>query len=328
MRTMDRRIARAGRWIVAAGSVMAVSGAAVALAATSNQATTTVSPSSVGSVTAKCKSGEVALAGGFETPGWNPATANGGPVARFSSAPVASQRGITTTGFNFNENDTQELRSFAYCGKRANPPTVRTKRVQVQSNNFNSATATCPEGRRAIGGGFGTDGSVITLTSKRSGAGGWKVLGVNIPDLGGGSGPASLTAYAYCKSPGPKLVTASKDTTLSSDFVTTTVPCPNGGRALSGGFDGHFKVVNNEIRAAGALDSKRDGPRPLLVDEGAERVVPERGNAHYLRLLPSLIANRSGYSGSGAGASSPGHSPGRPQPEWPSNTRRSGELPS
>lgn len=257
MRTMDRRIARAGRWIVAAGSVMAVSGAAVALAATSNQATTTVSPSSVGSVTAKCKSGEVALAGGFETPGWNPATANGGPVARFSSAPVANQRGITTTGFNFNENDAQELRSFAYCGKRANPPTVRTKSVQVQSNNFNSTTATCPEGSRAIGGGFGTDGSVITLTSKRSGAGGWKVLGVNIPDLGGGSGPASLTAYAYCKSPGPKLVTASKDTTLSSDFVTTTVPCPNGGRALSGGFDGHFKVVNNEIRAAGALDSKR-----------------------------------------------------------------------
>ena len=98
---------------------------------------------------------------------------------------------MTTTGFNFNENDAQELKSFAYCGKRAKPPTVRTKSVQVQPNNFNTATATCPAGSRAIGGGFGTDGSVITLTSKRSGAGGWKVLGVNIPDLGGGALPPS-----------------------------------------------------------------------------------------------------------------------------------------
>jgi hypothetical protein len=253
---MDRRIARAGRWIVAAGSALAVSGAAVALGATSNHASTTVAPSGNGSVTAKCQSGEVALAGGFATPGWDPATANGGPVARFSSAPSANQRGITTTGFNFNENDAQKLESFAYCGKRARPPVVRSTTVQVQPNSANSTTTTCPKGSRAIGGGFATDGSVITLTSKRSGGRSWKVLGVNITDLGG-SGPASLTAYAYCKSPGPKLVAASKDTTLSSDFVATTVRCPNGGRALSGGFDGHFKLVNNEITAAGALDSKR-----------------------------------------------------------------------
>ena len=257
MIAMDRGIARACRWIVAAASAIAIGGGAVALGATSNQATTTVPTSSLGSATAQCKNGEVALAGGFAAPGWDPTTANGGTAARLDSVPAANQRGIITTGFNFNDNQPEKLRSFAYCGKRARPPKVRSMSVQVQPNSFNSATATCPERSRAIGGGFGTDQAVLTLTSKRSGGRGWKVLGVNVPQLGGSSGPASLTAYAYCKTPGPELETASKNTTLSTGFLTTTVRCPNGGRALSGGFDGHLAVVSNELRAAGALDSKR-----------------------------------------------------------------------
>jgi hypothetical protein len=257
MRTMDGRLARAGRWIGAAGAVIAVSGAAAALGATSNQATTTVSPSTAGSATAKCENGQVALAGGFASPGWGPATATGGPVVRFSSLPTAGQRGIKTTGFNFNDNQAQELRSFAYCGKRARPPQVRSMSVQVQPNSFDSVTAKCPQGSRAIAGGFGTDSSIVTLTSKRSGNRGWKVVGVNIENLAGSSGPASLTAYAYCKAPGPKLVTQSKDATLTSDLVTSKVRCPNGGRALSGGFDGHVTLSGDRLKAAGAIASKR-----------------------------------------------------------------------
>ena len=257
MRTLNGRIARAARWIVAAGGVLVIGGAAVALGATSSKATTTVPASSVGSATAHCEDGAVALAGGFAAPGWDPRTANGGPVARFDSMPAANQRGIKTRGSNFNENQAGELRSFAYCGKRAHPPVVRSDSVQIPTNNFDSVTAKCPQGTQAIGGGFGTDHSVITLTSKRSGSRGWKVVGVNIEDLGGSTSPATLTAYAYCKAPGPKLVTESKDTELSSDFLGTTVRCPNGGRVRSGGFDGHVGVVNNELNAAGALDSKR-----------------------------------------------------------------------
>jgi len=151
MRRMDRRVAHAGRWIVAAGSVMALSGAAVALGASSNQATTTVAPSSSGSATAKCKDGEVALAGGFAAPGWDPGTANGGPVARFDSVPTPNQRGIKTAGFNFNDNQAQDLKSFAYCGKRARPPAVRSMSVQIQRNTFDSVKAECPDGSRAIG---------------------------------------------------------------------------------------------------------------------------------------------------------------------------------
>lgn len=257
MRTLDGRMARVARWIAAASGVIAIGGAAVALGATSSKTTTTVPASSVGSATAHCKSGQVALAGGFAAPGWDPQTANGGPVARLDSLPAANQRGIKTRGFNFNENEPGELRSFAYCGKRARPPVVQLDSVQIPTNNFDSVTAKCPQGSQAIGGGFGTDQSVITLTSKRSGNRGWKVAGVNIEDLGGSTSPATLTAYAYCKAPGPKLVTESKDTELNSDFVATTVQCPDGGRVLSGGFDGHVGVVNNELSAAGALDFKR-----------------------------------------------------------------------
>src|SRR3989442_11432220 len=75
----------------------------------------------------------VALAAGFASPGFDPA-AGGGPVARFDSMP-AGKRGVTTTGFNFG-NQAGELASFAYCGNRARPPRVRSKRVQVAPSRY------------------------------------------------------------------------------------------------------------------------------------------------------------------------------------------------
>src|SRR5207244_3258385 len=104
--------------------------------------------------------------------------------------------------------------SYAYCGKRARPPKVRSKSIQVAPNTFDSVVAKCPVGSQAIAGGFGTNQTVITLVSKRTGKRGWKVTGFDIADQG--SPPASLTAYAYCKAPGQKLVTKSKDATVSS----------------------------------------------------------------------------------------------------------------
>ena len=175
---------------------------------------------------------------------------------RLGSLP-AGKRGVKTIGLNFNDTDAQELDSFAYCGKRKRPPTVASEDVQVALNSFESVEAQCPSGSQAIAGGFGTDQSVITLTSKRSGKRSWKVVGVNLPQLGGSSRPASLSAYAYCKSPGATLVTKSKDITVSSDLESTSVECPNDGKALSGGFDGHVKDTGGQLSAAGALGSKR-----------------------------------------------------------------------
>lgn len=68
---------------------------------------------------------------------------------------------------------------------------------------------------------------------------------------------ATLTAYAYCKAPGAKLVAKSNEATVGQELATTKVRCPDGGRALSGGFDGHLSGTGGQLEAAGALGSKR-----------------------------------------------------------------------
>ena len=248
------RVVRTARWIALAAVVMTIAGAAAALGAVQRRAATTLPAQATGSVTAKCRHGQVALAAGFASPGFDPA-AGGGPVVRFDSMP-AGKRGVTTTGFNFG-NQAGELASFAYCGKRARPPQVKSKRVQVAPSRYGSVVARCPRGSQAIAGGFATNQSIITLTSKRAGKRGWKAAGVNINNSGNPSERAQLVAYAYCKAPGPKIVTRSRDATVSNGFRTSSVKCPRNGKALSGGFDGHVSRAGNQLRAAGTLDSKR-----------------------------------------------------------------------
>ena len=252
MSRKNLRVIRDARWVAIAAAMMVITGATVALGAVQRRAATTVPPQATGSVTANCKHGQVALAVGFAAPDFNPGS-GGGPVARFTSR-FAGKRGVKTTGFNFG-NNASELDSFAYCGKRARPPEVRSKRVQVGPNGVDSVVAKCPHGSQAIAGGFASNRGVIALTSRRAGKRGWKVGAANIGNSGSQSGP--LTAYAYCKDPGPKIVTRSKDTTVSSAFRTSTAKCPKHAKAVSGGFDGNVRRSGGQLSAAGALDSKR-----------------------------------------------------------------------
>jgi hypothetical protein len=247
------RVIRDARWLAIAAAMMVIAGATVALGSVQKRAATSVPPQATGSATAKCKHGQVALAAGFAAPGFDPSGSGGGPVARFSSR-FAGKRGVKTTGFNFR-NHASELDSFAYCGKRARPPEARSKSVQVSPGGFGSVVAKCPHGSQAIAGGFASNRGIIALTSRRAGKRGWNVGGPNIDNSG--SGPGQLTAYAYCKEPGPKIVTRSKDTTVSSDFRTSTAKCPKHAKALSGGFDGNVSGAGGQLTAAGALDSKR-----------------------------------------------------------------------
>jgi hypothetical protein len=251
------RLIRAGRWTALAAVAITLAGAAVAFGAVQRRGTTEVPPQSLGSATAKCAKGQVALAAGFASPGYDPSS--GPPVARLASMPDGA-RGVKTTGFNFSPSDANRLDSYAYCGKRANPPEVRSNSVEVEPNSFESVVAECPAGSKAIAGGFGTEQIVVTLLSKRSGKRGWKVGGFYINDSS--TEPAVLTAYAYCKSPGSKFVVMSKDATVSTGIRTVEVQCPAGTKAAAGGFNGHFSVQGSDINAAGALSSKRaDGGR-------------------------------------------------------------------
>jgi hypothetical protein len=245
------RLIRAARWITLAAATMIIAGAAVALGAVQRRATVDVPPQTAGSATAQCRDGQVALAAGFASPGFDPMV--GAPVARIASRP-SGKHAVKTTGFNFSDTATNELDSFAYCGKRKRPPTVVSSDIQVEPNGGGSVVAECPKGSKAISGGFGSHQGVIALTSKRSGNRGWKVVGVS---LGDGAGVATLTAYAICKAPGPTLVTESKESTVGHELLTTDVMCPDGGKAVSGGFDGHVSGAGGMLTAAGALDSKR-----------------------------------------------------------------------
>ena len=133
---------------------MVIAGATVALGAVQRRSCDDVPPQATGSATAKCKHGQVALAAGFAAPDFDPSS-GGGPVARFASR-FAGKRGVKTTGFNFGNNPS-ELDSFAYCGKRARPPEVRSKSVQVTPGSFGSVVAKCPHGSQAIAGGFASN---------------------------------------------------------------------------------------------------------------------------------------------------------------------------
>jgi hypothetical protein len=257
MSRKDCRVIRDARWAAVAAAIMVIAGAAVAMGAVQKRATTTLPPQTMGSATAKCNHGQVALAAGFASPDFDPDN-GGGPAVRFDSM-FAGKRAVKTTGFNFSSTDPSELASFAYCGKRARPPEARSKRVQIAPNSFDSVVAKCAHGSQAIAGGFatnqGANQGIITLTSRRSGRRGWKAGGVNIGS--GNPSEAWLTAYAYCKTPGPKIVTRSKDTTVSNSYRTTNVKCPKHAKALSGGFDGNVSGSGGQLTASGALDSKR-----------------------------------------------------------------------
>ncbi len=270
-----RRMLRIGRWVLAATALCAMATAAVALGAVQRRASVSIPANQGGSATAKCDSDQVALAAGFGTSPWDPSTSNGGPIARIGSQP-AGKRAIKTTAINFNQSDAGTLYSYAYCGKRAKPPTVASSDTQLEPNSIGTVLAKCPEGSRVISGGFGTDNSVVTLTSKKSGNRGWKVEGFYIAQTKAkGSAEATLSAYAICKSPGPKLTTESKDTTVSQSLRTTNVRCSNGSKAVSGGFDGNIQASNSGLDAAGALTSKRFDKARGWTTEGISTGQPE-----------------------------------------------------
>jgi hypothetical protein len=126
----------------------------------------------------------------------------------------------------------------------------------VARQSYEAVTAECPRGSKAISGGFSTNRGVITLTSKRAGDSGWTVAGFNIDDSGN-PGAAWLKAYVYCKAPGPTIATEAKDAAVATGFLSSSVRCPHGGKAVAGGFDGHIGAVAGQLAAAGALNSKR-----------------------------------------------------------------------
>jgi hypothetical protein len=72
--------------------------------------------------------------------------------------------------------------------------TTRTTSFSVGAGNARSFTASCQSGEKAVGGGYTTDGALVSGPSAPTADGAsWQVLVLNLGDSG-----ASGTAYAVC----------------------------------------------------------------------------------------------------------------------------------
>jgi hypothetical protein len=129
--------------------------------------------------------------------------------------------------------------------RQAGSVITRSTTIQLSPHQLLTATATCPPGTRAVGGGFsGSPGGIeptVVTESRRSGAKGWIASGLRASPLTTTTG--SLTAIVRCRSGAPKITEVATSTSLPAATgpgdhprATTTATCPGKRRAISGGF--------------------------------------------------------------------------------------------
>ena len=111
-----------------------------------------------------------------------------------------------------------------------------------------TATAACPPGKQAVGGGFSAPvvpgSAVLVHDSYLSALGSWTVTG----QVADGSG--AVTAYVYCRNSAVALIAdVSNSTSLhfSGDNQTVTSTCPAGTRLIGGGFQGTVPAANDAV---------------------------------------------------------------------------------
>jgi hypothetical protein len=118
-----------------------------------------------------------------------------------------------------------------------------------ESSPVTTATATCPGGLQAVGGGFSAPvvqgSAVVVHDSYVSALGSWTVTG----QVADGSG--AVSAYAYCRRVPLPILDVSRSTSLhfSGDNQTVASTCPAGTRLIGGGFQGSVPAANDAVIA-------------------------------------------------------------------------------
>jgi hypothetical protein len=117
---------------------------------------------------------------------------------------------------------------------------TRSVTETVPPDEFESVTAKCEKGTKAVSGGFESEFESPPVTSpflevnesQRVGRRGWVTSALN-----DGSSEGELASFAYCR--GQKL-TRVADTVPApvGDFITATAKCPRGTKVISGAFEG------------------------------------------------------------------------------------------
>jgi hypothetical protein len=196
----------------------------------------TIGTEEQGSVAAKCKKGTKAISGGFAGEivdffGFFV------PITPFESMKISGRKWESAAD-NFAEPGS--LTSFAYC--RDAKVKRRTAETTVPGgNSVGSVTATCPQGTKAVSGGFdnpdfangGLGAPAILpfesrMTSKRE----WTVSAANL-----GDDPGTLVAQVVCRE--GKVLTTAQESEFAdhADVYGVEASCSPGKRVISGGFD-------------------------------------------------------------------------------------------
>jgi hypothetical protein len=111
-----------------------------------------------------------------------------------------------------------------------------TGNTATPSNPESSATATCPAGKQAVGGGFTAPlsfaSALVVHDSYRSAANAWTVAGQEA------NGEGAVTAHVYCRNASRQILAtvAAANFSSSGEVKTLTASCPGGTRLISGGF--------------------------------------------------------------------------------------------
>lgn len=112
--------------------------------------------------------------------------------------------------------------------------------VAAAPGAVSTATATCPAGTKAIGGGYAAPfgpaaGGMVVIESYRSGDRSWTATGAST------SGSAATTVEAYCRKTTKAVADVVSAVTLPAvpaATAATAATCPPGSKLVSGGFQG------------------------------------------------------------------------------------------
>jgi hypothetical protein len=140
---------------------------------------------------------------------------------------------------------------------------VRTETVAVGQVAVVSATAECPEGQRATGGGWQStptvpeDVQVYPMESRKVGQSKWTVMGAqNSPNP---SVDASMTAIVYCSKNAPRTTQEKKQITLAGDSVSyANAKCAKGDDVQAGGFSAPTNTSFNPFAAVSESYRSKD----------------------------------------------------------------------
>jgi hypothetical protein len=196
--------------------------------------------------------------------------------------------------------------------------TVTATGATVSSaGTISSASATCPSGLQAVGGGYAAPlkpGNVmLVIDSYRSGPGTWTVDGIS------GTGTSATTAYAYCRKstfPVTDFATSASLPSGAGQTASTAASCPAGSQLVSGGFQATNTPGTNEFAFPTTNMSTAPGTWSLVMINNVGGAKTMTVHAYCLRGIKTpLVLNTTSSLTLDSGASASLSAPACPAPK-------------